>query len=130
MRALRSLDVPEQVVTLYRPVGQAELDLVAASGWTAFPPRLEGQKTFYPILDEAYATKIARDWNAKDPRSGHVGYVLRFAVRAEHVAKYEPRTVGAHVDVQLWVPAEELEELNANIVGPIEVIGEHRPPVE
>ncbi len=130
MRAVRSLDVAEQVVTLYRPVGQGELDLVAASGWTAFPPRLESQKTFYPVLDEAYATKIAREWNTKDPRSGCVGYVLRFGVRAEHVAKYEPRTVGAHVDVQLWVPAEELEDFNANIVGPIEVIGEHRPSVD
>jgi hypothetical protein len=27
-------------ITLWRPTGQAELDLVAASGWRAWPPRL------------------------------------------------------------------------------------------
>lgn len=27
-------------LTLYRPVGPAELALIEASGWRAFPPRL------------------------------------------------------------------------------------------
>ncbi len=130
MRAVRSLDVAEQVVTLYRPVGQGELDLVAASGWTAFPPRLESQKTFYPVLDEAYATKIAREWNARDPRSGNVGYVTRFAVDTSFLRRYPVRQAGGDTILELWVPAEELEDFNANIVGPIEVIGEHRPAVD
>lgn len=30
-------------VELWRPVGQAELDLVAASDWRRFPPRLSGE---------------------------------------------------------------------------------------
>jgi hypothetical protein len=30
------------------------------------------------VLNEAYATKIARGWNTKDAASGFVGYVLRF----------------------------------------------------
>ena len=47
--------------TLFRPVGQAELDLIAASGYRLFPPRLPGQPIFYPVLNEAYATKSARD---------------------------------------------------------------------
>src|SRR5437764_665743 len=65
------------VVTLWRPTGQAELDLVVASGWRAWPPRLPDQPIFYPVLNEQYATKIARDWNAA--REG-VGYVTRFRV--------------------------------------------------
>ncbi len=62
--------------TLYRPVGQAELDLIRESGFIAFPPRLPEQPIFYPVLTRSYAEQIARDWNTKDPKSGFVGYVL------------------------------------------------------
>ena len=44
-----------QTVTLFRPTGQAERDLVEASGWRAFPPRLPEQPIFYPVLTEEYA---------------------------------------------------------------------------
>lgn len=50
-----------ETVTLFRPVGQKELDLIAASGNRAFPPRLPHQPIFYPVLNEEYATQIARD---------------------------------------------------------------------
>jgi hypothetical protein len=36
-------------VTLYRPVGPKELDLIKASGWREFPPRLPDQPIFYPV---------------------------------------------------------------------------------
>lgn len=49
-----------------------------SSGWTRFPTRLVGQPIFYRVLNEDYATKIARDSNTEDPVSGHVGHVLRF----------------------------------------------------
>ena len=62
---------------LYRPVNQQELDLIAASGWLEFPPRLPEQPIFYPVLNEDYATRIARDWNVK---ASGVGYVTRFEV--------------------------------------------------
>jgi hypothetical protein len=113
-------------VTLWRPVGQDELDLVEQSGWTRFPPRLPGQPIFYPVLDEQYATKIARDWNAKDPASGNVGYVLRFEVDARYAARFEPQRVGGAGIDELWVPAEQLDEFNGHIVGPIECVSEHR----
>lgn len=60
---------------LYRPVGPAELALIEASGRTAFPSRLSGQPIFYPVLDEVYATHIARDWNVKQ---NGTGFVTRF----------------------------------------------------
>jgi hypothetical protein len=40
---------------LYRPVEQKELDLIAASAYRAFPPRLDWQPIFYPVLNEEYA---------------------------------------------------------------------------
>ena len=66
----------DEAVTLYRPVGQKELDLIRDSGFQAFPPRLPHQPIFYPVLNEEYAIQIARDWNTRDERSGYAGFVL------------------------------------------------------
>ena len=113
----------EQTTTLYRPVGGEELRLIADGGYRAFPPRLPEQPIFYPVLNEEYATQIARDWNI-NYGAGRRGYVTRFRVRSEFLRRYEVQTVGGSIHPELWVPAEELEEFNANIVGPIEVIAE------
>jgi hypothetical protein len=110
--------------TLYRPVGKKELALIEASGWTAFPPRLDWQPIFYPVLNEAYATQIARDWNTKDEASGFAGYVLRFRVASAFLAKYAVQTVGSNQHQELWIPAEDLAEMNAAIDGKIEVVAE------
>jgi hypothetical protein len=71
---------------LFRPVGQAELDLIIATGWRAFPPRLPHQPIFYPVLTEDYAIKIARDWNTRDAASGYAGFVTSFSVRADFLS--------------------------------------------
>ncbi len=109
----------ERLVTLYRPTGPAELELVRATGFTRWPPRLPEQPIFYPVTNEAYAAKIARDWNV--PESG-AGYVTRFHVRAAFMDRYTVHTVGGREHTEWWIPAEELEALNDAIVGPIEVI--------
>jgi hypothetical protein len=115
--------VNAETTTLYRPVGPQELALIAAKGYREFPPRLPDQPIFYPVLNEEYARQIARDWNVRD--SG-AGYVTRFDVRREFLAKYVAQTVGAAVHKELWIPAEELAEMNRNIVGAIEVIAEYK----
>ena len=63
------------------------------------------------------------DWNV--PASG-AGYVTRFAVRKQFLARYPIQTVGGTVHRELWIPAEELAELNRNIVGLIEMIAEYK----
>lgn len=113
--------------TLYRPLGQTEFELVRASGFKEFPPRLPEQPFFYPVLHEEYATQIARDWNAKDESSGFVGYVLRFNVQTEFLQQYEIQVVGSSIHREYWIPARELANLNANILGNIEVVSEFRP---
>ena len=110
-----------KTIVLYRPVGPKELALIEASGWREFPPRLPEQPIFYPVLNEDYASQIARDWNV--PESGS-GFVTRFSVEAEFVARYPVKTVGGSVHQELWVPAEELAEFNRRIVGVIEVVAE------
>jgi hypothetical protein len=114
------------VTTLYRPVGQSELDLIRASGFREFPPRLPEQPIFYPVLTEEYATQIARDWNTKDERSGFVGYVLRFDVRTEFLKKYDVHVVGSAEHREYWIPAEHVARMNENIEGEIEVVAEFR----
>ena len=115
----------EDTATLYRPVGQRELELIRDSGSRSFPPRLPEQPIFYPVLSEEYATKIARDWNAKhnDPP---VGYVTRFSVRREYLDRFEVKVVGGSEHEEYWIPSEGLDEFNSNIVGEIEVIAEYR----
>jgi hypothetical protein len=110
-----------ETVTLYRPTGPKELALVRESGFKEWPPRLPDQPIFYPVTNEQYAIEIARDWNV--PASGS-GYVTKFAVRAEFMRKYTIEKVGTAHHTEWWIPAGELVELNANIVGLIEVIHE------
>jgi len=110
-----------QTTLLYRPVGPKELSLIAASGYREFPPRLPDQPIFYPVLNEDYATQIARDWNVKASGSG---YVTRFALQQVFANRYSVQTVGGSVHQELWIPSGDLPELNRNIVGLIEVIAE------
>src|SRR5690349_12898164 len=109
----------DSIITLYRPVGPKELDLIEKSGWKTFPPRLAEQPIFYPVLGEEYAIQIAREWNVKE--SGQ-GFVTKFQVKKDFAGKYAIQTVGNRSHKELWIPAEDLEEMNTNIVGLIEVI--------
>ena len=111
-------------MTLYRPIGLTELRLIAELNFRVFPPRLAIQPIFYPVLNEDYATQLARDWNTRDPVSGFCGFVLRFEIDDEFAARYPVQTVGARVHRELWVPAEELDEFNAHITGRIEVVSQ------
>ena len=117
------MDTEADTVTLWRPTGPEELALVEASGWREWPPRLPGQPIFYPVLNEDYATKIARDWNVKQSGSG---YVTRFRVRRSFLDRYQVHQAGGRTILEYWIPAEDLAELNANIVGYIELVAEYQ----
>jgi hypothetical protein len=114
-----------ETVTLWRPTGPKELALVKASGWRKWPPRLAGQPIFYPVLNEEYAAKIARDWNVK--HSG-TGYVTRFQVLRSFLDHYEVHQAGGKTILEYWIPADDLAALNANIAGTIEVTAEYHLP--
>ena len=112
-----------ETVTMYRPTGPDELNLVAESGYKKWPPRLPEQPIFYPVTNEEYAKEIAMKWNVK---SSGVGYVTKFEVKKEFIDKYELHKVGASNHEEWWIPAEDLEKLNENIVGLIEVVGDYK----
>ena len=114
-------------ITLFRPTGPEEMNLLRQNSFRRWPPRLPEQPIFYPVTNEQYAVEIASRWNVKD--SG-IGFVTRFEVHKDFMDKYEIQKVGGSHHTEWWVPAEDLESLNDNIVGPIEVIGEYRTVTE
>ncbi len=111
----------DATVTLWRPVGPKEMDLIHKYGMRSFPPRLPEQPIFYPVLSEAYATKIARDWNV--PASGK-GYVTRFRIARSFLDRYQVQEAGGKAHLEYWIPAEDLQAFNDALVGEIEVVAE------
>ena len=113
------MSASEQTLTLWRPVGPKELELIQQSGMRNFPPRLPDQPIFYPVLTEEYAIKIARDWNVSASGSG---FVTRFQIKRSFIDHYEVQEAGGRSHLEYWIPAEDLDAFNAAIVGPIEVV--------
>ncbi|MBA4384358.1 MAG: hypothetical protein C0410_06455 [Anaerolinea sp.] len=107
---------------LYRPIGKAERQLVIDSKYQCFPPRLEEQPIFYPVLNERYAEEIASKWNVKDKSSGNKGYITKFEVDDVYISQFQIQTVGASYHQEFWIPAEELGNFNNHIIGIIEII--------
>ncbi len=108
---------------LYRPVNQSELDLIIESNWKKFPPRFESQPIFYPVLNEEYAQQITVEWNV--PSYG-VGHVVSFEVEDGFIKKYEVQKAGLDHHLELWIPSEELEEMNEKIIGKITLLNTFR----
>jgi len=108
-------------VTMYRPVGTAELALIEQSGFTEYPPRLPDQPIFYPVLNEGYARQIAKTWNSR-LNDDKEGYVTKFKVKKAVSDRYQPEIVGGKEHEEIWVPAEELAAFNSAIIDKIEVI--------
>jgi hypothetical protein len=113
------MEVNIETTTLFRPVGLKELALIEEAGFRRFPPRLFHQPIFYPVTNEEYAVQIARDWNVKASGSG---YVTQFDVRSDYLKRFDVQNVGGLIHNEYWVPAEELEEFNDNIIGRIKVV--------
>jgi hypothetical protein len=109
---------------MFRPVGPAELALLKRADFRRWPPRLPGQPIFYPVTNRDYAREIARDWNVKE---NGAGYVTRFLVQKAFVDRFPVQKVGGASHTEWWIPAEDLEELNDNIVGAIAVVDEFMP---
>ena len=100
---------------LFRPVGIKELEKILLLNAKAFPPRLAWQPIFYPVLNEQYAVQIAYEWNTPDEFSGFCGFVVSFDVNDVFIKKYAVQNVGDIIHNELWIPSEELAEMNENI---------------
>ena len=110
---------PDGTTTLYRLIGPAELDLLRATDMRAWSPRLPNQLIFYPVLNQAYARQIAAEWNIPATSSG---YVTRFHLPTSIARRYPTQQAGGRDKLELWIPADDLDELNHHLIGPIEVV--------
>jgi hypothetical protein len=54
--------------------------------------------------------------------NGNVGYVTQFEIPLAYFKKFKIENVGAGNHNELWVPAEELENFNTEILNKIKVI--------
>jgi hypothetical protein len=99
----------EELVVLYRPIGQKEWELVIASGYRRWPARLPEQPYFYPVTNEEYAMEITTRWNI---RASGAGYVTKFHVKKSFMDRYPIQRVGSAHHAEWWIPAGDLEELN------------------
>ncbi|WP_194140545.1 ADP-ribosylation/crystallin J1 [Flavobacterium hungaricum] len=111
-----------ETTRLYRPVGLKEMELIAALDYNAFPPRLDWQPIFYPVTNQQYAEQIAFEWNTVDEFSGFIGIITAFEVKTAFLEKYEIQNVGDKNHNELWIPSEDLEAFNFNIVGGIQIV--------
>ena len=59
-------------------------------------------------------------------KASGVGYVTRFAVRADFLNRYQLQNVGGAIHTEYWIPAEDLPAFNEHIVGSIAVTAEFR----
>ena len=107
-------------VTCYRPTGEAELALVADSDFLKWPPRLPEQPIFYPVTNLDYAIRLTQ-WNVTDFGKG---YVTKFEVNKAFLDDYPIKCVGDKECTEWWIPAEDMDEFNNQIVGKIEVVYE------
>ncbi|MEV4518033.1 hypothetical protein AB0K00_54890 [Dactylosporangium sp. NPDC049525] len=114
-------------ITLWRSTGQAELDRVAASAWREWPPRRPDQPTFSAVLHREHATTIVRERHVP---AGGVGYVTRFEVQRAYLGRYELQHVAGLDAPQYRIPAGDLADLNAHIVGAIMEEADYRGPVD
>ncbi len=108
--------------TLYRPVGEKEMILIAENNFKIYPPRLYWQPIFYPVLNEDYAIDIASMWNTEDEFGNYLGFVTSFNLNTDIFNKYQIQNVGAIYHDELWVPSEELNDFNEGIIGNIEIL--------
>ncbi len=106
-------------MTPWCPTGPQELALVAASRWWPWPPRLPDQLVLCPVLNEDYATRIARDCNVKASGAGHG---TRFQAYASFLDHYPVPHVRGKPILKYWIPAADLPARNDAIVGRIDLV--------
>jgi hypothetical protein len=111
--------IVEEALTLWRPVGPQELQLIRQTGMRAFPPRLPEQPIFYPLLTEECGENRTRlERRGQRRRIRHT-----FSDQAELRRPLSSERSWWRSHQEYWIPAEDLEAFNAAIVGLIEVTG-------
>jgi hypothetical protein len=102
------------------PAGLVEIEMLAGSGWRAWPSAMDQQPGPVAYANHRDAVRTAREQHV---RLGGVGYVVAVDVRCDY-----PGRLG-QVEGGWAVPGDGIEEFNANVVGVFRENAEFRGPV-
>jgi len=111
---------------LFKPVGLDELRQMYDANMRSFASQVDHQPNFSPAPNIDYAVKIAKDWNTKS--QPFAGYVTECEVADDYGRKFPARRAMKKSEKESWILAEDLEELNRRIEGPIKVAAGHFGP--
>ena len=110
-------------LTIYRAISLQELEMIEASGFTRFPPRLPDQPVLCLSLQFAHAEQLARDWIARfcvPP----AGFVTQCDVVLEFLKNYRTEPVEGTAFREYQIPSDDVLRFNNSIVGQIEIAAE------
>lgn len=102
----------EETIIFHRNITKEEYSLIKASNFERFPPCSEDYSVFHTMLNE----KLDFSNNFHE-----VSYGIKYAVRKEFLEKYEKKQVGEYLHKDYCIPAEDLTELNQNLIEKIEI---------
>ena len=105
---------------LYRPINLEELILIEESFWKRIPIRLGGwQPILYVVSNLEYAEEILTKWYIP---SGIDGYIICCEVNSEFLSKYNVENADGKIHNEYWIPADDVDEFNNNLIGYIQVL--------
>lgn len=116
-------DVANETVPLYRPALPTELAGLRDHGFSKWPVLPREQPLFFPVGDERLADAAAKTWTEEH---GTTTYVTRFRVRSRLVNGGKSDQVRSVGEDEWPVAVQDVNALNQNIVGKIEVVREFR----
>lgn len=106
-------------IVLYKSLTPVQFAAVIRSGWRGFAVDSPEQKIFYPKLRLEYAEMIARMFNLAHYSAA---YVVRFRLPLCFLQRYEIQSVAYEAHREYKIPVEDLEVMNQQILGRIEVV--------
>lgn len=107
------------MTTLWRAVGQKELDTIADRDWAGMPYRLDWQPFLYIEANRDYARRIAIEWNFKQMGAG---FVVEFDVSDAFLSNFDLHNVGGTGIDEYWIPAGLVDEFNTALEGKIRLV--------
>lgn len=108
---------------LYRPVDLSDLLLIYRTGMRQIPPRMLGHPALFQVATVQYADEIAKEYYANT--GSMAGYTTELAIADSYASSFKPLQIGTEDHLDLWIPADSLDELNGHIVGRITVVTAH-----
>lgn len=111
-----SSDAVPNTLTLYKNLSPQQFAGAIKNDWRRFARLPEEQLIFSPKLYRAHAEMLARQLDACMHTAG---YVVAFSVDAEYMQRFSCKSLAYDEQLEYWIPAEEILDLNQHINGNI-----------